>query len=406
VPLTDGDRDRLSKLGFYRLEVRDGETYAFFRKSDVPAFRVASQLGEKVSTNFVILNAQKTITNPGNFFSISGNKVRIPSNLESAANSGCVGLITLYGRLGVEMEIVSETLTIPSFSVGWVTNMSSMLDFLLKVENVTRRKAGEVLPFKIGHSASKRLLDILIYKWATKQGLAAYLIPEIRKAGNASLQSFMDMAKGWGTPLDGNLAGRLTSSLYDLASYIANHVDLYDVVPKGLFLSGLQVKNTFNPPRNILEKKGKESKVVQKGFFNVLRFDTMRFLTPSERMELKSHGKSYETQKVIELFDRLPLRVRDYPKLEADLKERITGASQEYFRLRRAARSRLYAIKEVRREAKQSDLIADADFNNSKFIDSVCHQADSIIVDQARRQALKARLTANILSAAVGVTSQ
>jgi carbamoylphosphate synthase small subunit len=165
---------------------------------------------------------------------------------------------------------------------------------------------------------------------------------------------------------------------------------------RSYFLSAHDLRNSITPPRQVVEKVGKTQRVVKRGNLNVLRFDNVRFLLPKERAEVRHYNESMELERELRDFDVSPIADRDYQKLEKSIRDKVTHKSTLYFNLRRAARNRLMAIKEVRREAKQSDQIPDADFNSNDFLDSVLKQAESIIIDLGRRRAIMDRLNLSL----------
>jgi hypothetical protein len=303
------------------------------------------------------------------------------------------------------MRIGDSTVTIPEFTKGWVTNVTSAFDILLKtilsssVEKATER---EMMPHHIRNDFNKLLISMIAFKWANRHGLSSYLKLDVKKRGNISEVAFFDIMKGWGTALSGTIAGRIASAIYQLTSIIANLPGTSDVIPKTFFMSAGEIRKKCSPSRQVLETKGKERHLVQKGEVNVLRFDNVRFLLPSERVKAKRHNEAADLEAQIRKFDALPVKDRNYPELETEIKNYFDKNSKSYFQLRRLARERLYAIKEVKREAKQSDQIPDSDFSNNEYIESICKQADLLIADADRRALIQQRLTIDILSVLSG----
>jgi len=342
----------------------------------------------------------KRVSSPGTLLNVQQGKVRLPSNLESAADSLVYKSLILYSMLGIELEVTDQQVSIPEFSQGWATNMSYIYSVLLKIAanlmvDPTKR---EQLPAKMQSSVGKQIMHILVYKWASRKNLVAFLNPEVKKSGNKSVTEWLDLVGGWGTPCQGNLAQRIAASIYQILGIISLDDGISQMMNPLHFLTGSDLRKFSAPPKQILEKKGTVIKVVKQGEINVLRFDSIRFLLPKERVRAKEFNESADLEKQIRQFDRLAVKDRNYPQLLETIKAVVAENSIKYFKLRRLSRNRLYAIKEIRREAKQPDQINDTEFGNNEFIDSVCKQADAMIVDIDRRRSLKDRLLLDPIS--------
>jgi hypothetical protein len=334
------------------------------------------------------------------FLVVQNGLVRLPSNLESAADSMVHKLILLYPRLGAKMEVVPENCSTPTFSHGWQTHMSYTLDLVSRLQTTIYRTEGprEKLPTKLTSEFGRVLIKVLVYKWANKRGLSAYLKSEIKEGGNLSESAFVDRVKSWGTPVENNIGSEIVSAIYGIISIFADHPGLQDCLPKSYFMTGVDLRKAAEPPRQVVEKTGKKTQIVQRGEINVLRFDNIRFLMPSERSALKRYNESGDLENQIRRFDELEIKDRDYPKFLEDLKKKVADNSVRYFTIRRLARQRLYAVKEVRREAKQPENVPDSDFASNGFIETVCKQAESIIIDMGRKRSVEDRLKTPIVS--------
>lgn len=333
------------------------------------------------------------------FLVVKDNKVRLPANLESAADSQVHKLMLLYSRLGVKMEIEREKCSVPTFSQGWQTNMTYILDLVFRLHSAVLRTDGpkEKLPTRLSNEFGKLIVKVLIYKWANKKNLSAYLKEDVKKEGNISGAAFTERMKSWGTPVENNIGGDIASAIYGLISDLANHSSLQECLPKTMFLSGVDLRKDAEPPRQIVEKTGKKTQIVRRGEINVLRFDNIRFLMPSERAALKKFNESGDIENYIRRFDEIEIKDRKYPEFLELLKKKVSDNSIRYFSIRRQARQRLYAVKEVRREAKQTENVPDSDFASNSFIETVCTQAESILIDLGRRRSVLDRLRSSIV---------
>jgi len=391
------------KKELYQSSEIDGEIAVLLPASDKESVEAAMKIGPRVLARILkescFKNSSMESKTPGALFKIVDNKIRLPSNLESAADSMVHKLMLIYSRLGIHIEVSDQKVEIPSWSQGWETHMSYTLDLTHKLLSNLRRpkESREMLPTKLSQEFGQTLVSVLVYKWANKNNLSAYLKDDVKKLGNLSEAQFLNKVEGWGTPTKNNLAGLMSSSIYQLVSNLANEHDLIDVIPRTVMLSGGELRRMTEPSRQIVEKSGKTTKIVKRGEINVLRFDNIRFLMPSERMALKKMNESADVENHVREFDALHLKDRNYPQFVKDLKEVVAENSARYFYLRRLARQRLYAIKEVRREAKQPDQVNDSDFTSNEFIASVCKQAEAMIIDLGRRRSVLERLRTSIV---------
>ncbi|XDO01624.1 hypothetical protein [Phytophthora cinnamomi ormycovirus 7-5] len=396
----EGMLKNLSSKGFYRVKTLDDGNRAFMcHIHNTGMILDACKVGPRVLERTLCELCLKESLNPGRFLNVSDSKFLVPSNLDEAADSQVHKLLILYNLLGFKMEIAEGQSAIPNFSPGWDTNVNWAFDTIHRVVcSVIREDTKETLPTHLKQDFSKILIQVIVYKWASKHNVAAYLTNEYKQRGNLSEIAMLDIMKGWGTTLAGNIAGRMASAIYQLTSIIANHPGTNEMIPRSAFLTAGAIRRRLAPPRQVVEKKGRESKLVQSGEINVLRFDNVRFLLPSERVEAKKLNEAADLEKHIREFDCLSINERDYPALELTVKNFFEKNSKTYFRLRRNARQRLYAVKEIRREAKQTDQIPDSDFSSEIFIDSVVEQAESMIVDLQRRHSIIERLRLDVFS--------
>jgi hypothetical protein len=290
-------------------------------------------------------------------------------------------------------------ISVPEFSNGWIANMHYIYETLYRiVSSALKTENKEMLPTHMNQDIGRILINMIVFKWASRHNMAAYLREDIKKRGNLSEVAFSDLIRGYGTVLPGTIAGRIVSALYQLIGIISNLPGIDGMIPHSLFMSGGDIRRNLAPPRQIVEKKGRDTKIVQKGELNVLRFDNVRFLMPKERVAVRDENESANLEKEIREFDAASVPNRNYQELESKVKGFFDRNGRSYFKLRRLTRLRLHAIKEVRREAKQSDQIPDAEFNSDEFIDSVKIMAESLIADATRKSSVLERLSVNILS--------
>jgi hypothetical protein len=282
-----------------------------------------------------------------------------------------------------------------------------MLDLIQRVVSNLGRVSSEKenLPAKVNNDIGNAIVSLIVYKWANRNNMAAYLKDFVKIRGNISESAFRDVAKGWGTPCEGNLAGRMMSSIYQLTGILSSHPGISEMMNRSHFLTGADIRRSIAPPRQLVEKVGKAIKIVSRGEINVMRFDNIRFLLPIERAKAKIYNESADAESWVRDFDAIEVRDRNYPQLHAKLKEHVDMNADVYFKLRRAARQRLYAVKEVRREAKQPDQIADSEFASNKFLDSVIELAESTMIDLGRRASIVEALRTDLVSSTLGALS-
>jgi hypothetical protein len=395
----------LASVAFIESTTLNGEIAVFVGLSNAQAVETALRVGPRTLYRVLEDTCLKKVESPSALLNVNADKkVTLPSNLESASDSLVYKLLILYSKLGVEMEVGDTQVAVPNFSQGWGTNMSYMLDLLLRiVSNLLRPESErENLPGKVNSDIGNAVISLIVYKWANRTQRAAYLKDFVKQRGNLSETAFRDAAKGWGTPCDGNIAGRMLSSIYQLTGILSSHAGISAMMNRSHFQTGADIRRSIAPPRQLVEKVGKATKVVSRGEINVMRFDHIRFLVPSERAQAKNFNESADAENWIRDFDAYEVQDRNYPALQSKLKEHIGNNANMYFKLRRAARQRLYAVKEVRREAKQPDQIADSEFASNKFLDSVIEMAESTIIDLGRRKSVLDILRSDIVTASLG----
>jgi hypothetical protein len=392
----------LLKTPYLKCEAVDGCSAFVISRADLPSIQDAMKIGPRTLSRVLGEIGQKSVSSPGTLFSVHDNRVSLPSNLESAADSLVHKFIILFNRLSIKSEFTDQQISIPEFSQGWTTNVSNILNIYLKiVANFSVEPAKrEQLPAKMKTAVGRQILSLIVFKWASRKNLVTYLNSETKKLGNISEISFIDVVRGWGTSCQGNLAQRLASSIYQLSGIISHNSLIDEMMNRAYFASGSDLRKSIAPPRQVVEKVGKTIKVVKRGEVNVLRFDNIRFLLPSERGLAKAKNESSDFEDKIKEFDHLPVKDRNYPQMVELLREGITENGKIYFKLRRLAKERLYAIKEVRREAKQPDQIPDSEFANNEFVSSVIKQAEALILDIDRRGSIIERLRMDPISSA------
>jgi hypothetical protein len=399
-----GAFDDLSKVPFLRTGlVKDKKAY-FISIKDIDAGKVALGVGPRTLARVIKDIGLKSTQGPGGTFSISNKgEVLLPSNLDSAADSLAYRFIILYIKLGLKVLNGGSQVSIPNFSQGWDTNMGYILDILTRISSnlLVDKHKREMLPTKLGQPIGRRLVSIIAYKWATMNNMAAYLSDEVKIQGNISRVAWFDIVKGWGTPVEGNLAQALAGSIFDLTGFIASRVEIKEMMPCSFFMDGTALRAAAIPSRQVVEKVGNKQRVVVKGNINVLRFDNIRFLLPRERAEAKKMNESSDLEKQIRRFDGSAISDRNYPEMIEKIKDLVDSNSTRYFNIRRASRQRLYAVKEVRREAKQPDIVQDAEFASDLFIESAIKQAESIIIDIGRKRSVIDRLKSDIFTTTV-----
>jgi hypothetical protein len=389
----------LSKTQFAKSELEDGQQKFFFSGYDISVLEKVGKIGPHLFARVASDLCIKVISNPGNFLKVVDNNVILPGNIDSASDSLVHRLIVIYERLGITSEMGDVNITIPEFTNGWIANMSYIYEVLYRVISSAQNKENvEMLPTHLNQDIGRVLISMILFKWASRHNMAAYLRDDVKKRGNISEVTFSDLIKGYGTTLPGTIAGRIACAIYQLVGIISSLPGIDRMIPHTMFLSGGDIRRNLAPPRQIIEKKGRDTKIVQKGEINILRFDNVRFLMPKERLAAKDVNESANLEKEIREFDAASICNRDYYKLEALVKDYFNRNGRNYFRLRRLTRVRLHAIKEVRREAKQSDQIPDAEFNSDDFIDSVKIMAESLIADITRKSSILERLSTDILS--------
>jgi hypothetical protein len=226
---------------------------------------------------------------------------------------------------------------------------------------------------------------------------------DVRKEGNLSEISFCDTIKGWGANIEGNFLGRIAAATYQLCGIISRMEGFNKILCKDHFMSGLDMRQAIAPARQVIVKEGNRSSIKAKGDVNVLKFDSIRFLTPKERSRVRNYNKSLDLENKIQAFDKLPIEDRNYQQFETEVKALIHNYENKYFKLRRLARDRLYAIKEIRKEAHQPDRVSDGEFQNDAVIATAITLAQSIIEDEKRVEFIVRRLSIPIVDSVFSV---
>jgi hypothetical protein len=262
----------------------------------------------------------------------------------------------------------------------------------LKLQNFKNK-----LPARPKERVAKTLIYVMTFKYANAHGISQYLKRDVRREGNLSEISFCDTIKGWGATIEGNFLGRIASATYQLCGIISRIEGFNKILCKDHFMNGLDIRQAIAPARQIIVKEGNKTSVKAKGDVNVLKFDSIRFLTPEERSRVRNYNKSLDLENQIQAFDKLSIEDRNYPQFETQVKDLIRSNENKYFRLRRLARDRLYAIKEVRKEARQSDRISDGEFQNDAIIATTITLVRSILEDEDRIESLVRRLSISIV---------
>jgi len=313
-------------------------------------------------------------------------------------------LIGLYGGLNIKMSISDDQIAVPTFSKGWDTNVSMALDTLLRITaNLNRPETErENLPARMNNSIANTILHLIVFKWANRNNRATYLMKKVKEGGNLSETSFKDLAKAWGLSLDGNLPSRMLSSIYQITGIISQRKDIETMLNPAHFVSGSEMRKSVQPPRQLVVKTGRATKIEAKGEINVLRFDNIRFLMPKERAQVKERNESSDLETEIREFDKLKVKDRPYPDLYDKIKTTIEDTSSRYFMLRRLARKRLYAIKEVRKCVGQQDIVPDSDFTSNKLVESTLKLVDSSNLDNDIKDSYKTRLNIDLFTAVFG----
>jgi hypothetical protein len=393
-------KEFLLKYTSIRCVLHEGLNYCVISKRSLTIVQQLEDLGpETLKRSLSELCIKAPLTNSERFFKIAEREFSVPSNIESGSDTLAYKQVILLMRLGFKMKVAEMQSLIPSVSEGWTRSYSLLIDTLSNVAfNALEdsKDAKAMLPHHTRNEVVKTISYMIAYRWANRRRISRFLTEQIKQKGNVSEERFSKFIETWGTQLNGNICGDLISSVYQIIGIIANIPGLDNMIPRGYFLSGQDIRKLCAPSRQITEKKGKDVKVVSAGTLNTLRFDNVRFLLPSERLKAKRLNESSELDNKIREFDSKEVCNRNFAEFEETVKKYFEDNSKNYYTLRRNARSRLYAIKEVRREAKQSDVINDTEFTSENFISTVVRQAESMMIDVGRKVSVKERLEDNI----------
>lgn len=364
------------------------------------AIQRSRKFGVKLFKKSLLRFACRTVASPATLLHVSNGKVTVPSNFDAAADGNVHYLIAIYTSLGIQMETSDAQASIPEFSKGWDTNISYIFEQLLRITELLRDRDSVPDSFaaKARNPFYNRILALITYKWACKKGLVSYLTPEVKKLGNMSEVEFLDLVGGFGTLIKGNFGSRIASSIYQLTGILSSHPDICKQISVKSFLTGVMLRNSALPPKMVLEKRGNKPVPVQRGEINVGKLDSIRFLTPDERRALRNYNESGELEKKVRDFDNTQLLDRNYPEFVSFLKEKIGIISNRYFNLRRLSRTRLYAIKEIRRLSKLGDNIADSEFGRDTFISETEQLLCGVDVNLDKKGILMDRLKVDIVT--------
>jgi hypothetical protein len=364
----------------------------------IGGMRAMVPFGDRVFCDALIQVCQKKVTSPTALFSVKDNEVELPSNLESSSDGLIYKMILLYAKLGIKVNKSDSTLKSPdSFSDGWITQFSALTDMLLKTLHELKQDKPEVAPIHAKIPIVQRAIDVMVFKWASRAGIAGYLTQSKKKSGNLSEQGFLDIALGWGTAISGTICQRAISGIYEILSLISQNEGFSKLVRKGFFISAIDMKKGFEPSRTVSTKVKGKTVTQKKGDINVLRLDGIRFLLPSERSELRTCSTSQEVDKLVKDFDQRSISERDYSALHKKLESVIQKYTNSYYQIRRNARNRLYAVKEVRKEAKLKEEVPDSEFSRKDFIESAINMLRHYIVDVQRVAQLEGAIRQKVL---------
>jgi hypothetical protein len=388
----------ITSKGFIKTKTFEGKQYIFVEPDDVEFVEKAVGIGANFLSKVLADVCIKGTTNPGKVLNVSDSKVTLPSNLETAADTSVHKLMRIYYELGYETEISDETLTVPDIPQAWTTNITYCLDQLFSIVRTLKLyNFKNKLPARPRERVAKTLIYVMTFKYANAANISQYLKRDVRREGNLSEVAFCDIIKGWGANIEGNFLGRIASATYQLCGIIARMDGFKQILCKDHFMSGLDIRQAIAPARQIIVKEGNKTSVKAKGDVNVLKFDSIRFLTPEERSRVRNHNKSLDLENQIQAFDRTHIQDRNYPEFEARVKALISDNENKYFKLRRLARDRLYAIKEIRKEAHQPDRVSDGEFQNDAVIATAVALVRSIVKDEKRAESLAQRLSIPIV---------
>jgi hypothetical protein len=388
----------LLQQGFIKTKTLDGKQYIFIEESDKALVERAATIGSNFLTKVLSDVCIKGVTNPGKILNVLDSKVILPSNLEAAADTQIHKLMRIYYELGYEIDVSDETIKVPDISSAWTSNITYCLDQIYSiVRSLKMKNFSNKLPSRPKSKVIQALVYVMTFKYANANNMSQYLRSEVRKGGNLSETAFCDLVKGWSVSLEGNILGRIAAASYQLCGIISRMEGFEQILCRDHFMSGLDLRRAIAPARQVVVKEGNKTKVETKGDVNVLKFDSIRFLTPAERARVRNFNRSLDLENKIQEFDKTPIQDRNYPEFESYIKELIRDNENKYFKLRRLARDRLYAIKEVRKEARQNERISDGEFHNDSMIAVAITLANSVFSGTERGESLVNRIGLNIV---------
>jgi len=322
--------------------------------------------------------------------------------MDAAADGLVHRLLGLFGDLDITCEMADEQLAIPTFSKGWDTNMTIIFDTLHKiiVDSKLDRAKQPLLPVHVRSPSARNVISMVLYRWATRHDMAAYLDADVRKIGGITCQQFTDIVNGWGTDCQAGLGNRFTACIYQIIGLIARLPGIDTMINPSHFVNGSTLRQRIIPARQVsvisVDKAGKRTRTLVRKAINVLRFDNIRFLTPKERSVIKEENEATVLEELVQKFDRTPIKDRKYSEFESEAREMVNRKARHYFLVRRMARTRLYAIKDIRREAKLSDQIADTEFASNEIVETTIKLVEQLNIDANKKAGLIARLSVDM----------
>jgi hypothetical protein len=373
----------------------------------VDLLEYACTIGRNLATRVVTDIAIRTKpVNPGTILNVTADrKVLCPSNLEAAADTQIHKLLKVYCAMGFELVTSDTTLAVPQVTAGWTTNMTTCLDFIYKTYLQAK---GDLDPERLPSHSKLDIVNVcsrvITFKYANRKNLSGFLKMQVKRDGNRSEANFIDIVKGWGTSVDGTIYQRIASAAYQLLGIISQMDGVAKILNKDHFMSGSDLRSAAAPPKQVTVREGNRVSVKTKGHLNVLKYDGIRFLLPNERVAVRNFNQSLDLENKIRDFDKQEIDDRDYSTFDNTIKQAVKDNFNNYFKLRRLARDRLYAIKEVRKSAQMSDTIKDSEFSDNQFVANTIALARSTLVDVNRKHSIVSRLNVDIVSSVFGVS--
>jgi hypothetical protein len=233
------------------------------------------------------------------------------------------------------------------------------------------------------------------------------------KKGNIEEQKFLDTLSTWGTPIAGNMLGKIGVFIYRMINKIVDHPVFPILISPSLYKRGEEIKQSFEPTfdkkEEVLDAKTKKKITETKKVpINIYRPDEMRWLLAKERSLLKQFVKDYSFNKEIADFDLIPCHERSfeiYREFENKVKEYARQNSIVYFEVRRATRRRFNSLKLLRRKNNLSDQIDDRGFQAEELWSWMIQPEVLFKVsdDPRTRQELEVRVTEQYLRKVLAV---